>query len=90
MPETVRCVMCQGRGWRDTGFSIVECADCKGNGRVDHCIACAGRGKLWLGGSEYMDCPVCPSARGGIVKPKLYVVMGETRFKATPIGASNG
>ncbi|HTG26116.1 MAG TPA: hypothetical protein VK681_39325 [Reyranella sp.] len=40
--------------------------DCDGTGRVKHCVACAGRGKLWLGGSDYLDCPEC----GGKGYPK--------------------
>jgi len=78
--------MCRGTGARWTGWTWVECADCQGTGRVKHCVACGGRGKLWLGGREYVDCPECPSALGG-VRPasKRYVVMSGLRFERVRI-----
>lgn len=82
MAKTILCVMCLGMGYRHGRI----CPDCKGEGRVDHCVACSGRGKLWLGGSEYIDCPVCPSANGGIKTPKTHVMMGVT-FAPYKMGA---
>jgi len=79
--------MCRGRGEKWTGWSWVECLDCHGEGRVKHCVACAGRGKLWLGGGEYIDCPVCPSMLGGAQKPKTYIAMNGVKFERRPIHA---
>ena len=37
-----------------------------------HCIACAGRGRLWLGAADYLDCPECLGK--GYPQPKrMYV-----------------
>lgn len=77
--------MCQGRGWRPALRQVVECQDCKGTGRVHHCVACAGRGQLWLGpGLGYIDCPVCPSMRGGVRTERIFVVMNGQRFERVP------
>lgn len=83
--------MCQGRGIRPGLFRMVPCQDCKGTGRVHHCVACGGRGQLWLGpGEGYIDCPVCPSARGGIRTARTYVEMGGRLFERVPMKAGVG
>lgn len=82
--------MCRGRGARRGLYQVVQCIDCGGTGRVNHCVACAGRGKLWLGGDEYIDCPVCPSMNGGAAPVRVHVVMSGIQFQPTPIGARNG
>jgi len=83
-------VICHGTGERPTLIGVVPCADCGGTGRVHHCVACAGRGNLWLGGSEYIDCPVCPSTRGGIRTPRRFIVMSGRRFEAVPLTVAHG
>lgn len=82
--------MCRGSGERDALLGKVPCQDCGGTGRVYHCVACGGRGKLWLGGGEYIDCPVCPSANGGARTPRTYVVMGGRTFAKVPMKAAVG
>ncbi len=84
----IRCIVCQGRGQRWTGWSWVQCLDCGGTGRVKHCVACNGTGKLWLGGSEYTDCPACPNSNGSAVTRKRYVVMSGVKFERVPIRPS--
>lgn len=83
--RTIPCILCHGSGTRPTLTGRVACVDCRGTGRVSHCVACAGRGQLWLGGAEYIDCPVCPSLRGGIRTPRTYVVMGGQAFQRVPL-----
>jgi hypothetical protein len=87
--KTVRCILCQGTGVRPTLTGVTQCLDCKGTGCVSHCVACAGRGKLWLGGSEYIDCPVCPSALGGVQTSRTYVVMEGRVFERVPMKAAS-
>lgn len=62
------CPICRGRGRVFTGVEWLPCLDCDERGRVIHCVACAGRGALWLGGSDYLDCPEC--AGSGAWKPR--------------------
>lgn len=74
----IKCFICGGRGF--WGAAIVlgklqhrPCVDCQGTGFVRHCVACHGKGTLWLGpnglgSSDYLDCPECEGK--GYPKPK--------------------
>lgn len=73
----ITCILCRGLGYTPWG----PCLDCKELGRVKHCVACGGKGKLWLGGSDYLDCPACPSSRGAARTEKKYVFLGNHRFE---------
>lgn len=88
--RTIPCLLCAGSGRRRAPWGWVACLDCRGSGRVHHCVACGGRGKLWLGGTEYIDCPVCPSARGGVRPVRTYVVMGGRTFARVPLAVARG
>lgn len=68
---SIRCIHCNGRGWLLFHGKEIPCSDCKQIGFHKHCLACKGRGVLWLGGGEYVECPECQGT-GGILKRRVH------------------
>lgn len=74
----ILCYVCRGRGYYGASiqWNVVQrgpCLDCGGTGYVKHCVACTGKGTLWLGpnglgSSDYLDCPECEGK--GYPQPK--------------------
>ena len=79
----IRCIWCNGRGWLRHNVWAVPCKDCDGQGYHKFCLACHGRGALWLGGGDYVECPECQGS-GGILKNRTHTNEGIVVVRRSP------